>query len=86
MYDTDDDKRQREEQAAAAEAEGRRITAVYKWQNEMVMVFDQHGEQMPAYQGHYLDVRALILRDAPPSATFLGGTWRQADSLHRIEF
>jgi hypothetical protein len=27
----------------------REIHKVYKWQNEMVMVFDQFGEQMPEY-------------------------------------
>ena len=36
----------------------------------IVVVFDEFGEQMPAYQGQYGDVRERILRDAPPDAVF----------------
>ena len=85
MHD-DDDKAQREQGAAEALAEGRRIASVYLWQNGLVMVFDQYGEQMPAYQGRYIDVRALILRDAPAGAKFTGGTWREPSTWQPIEF
>jgi hypothetical protein len=33
-----------------------KITNVYKFANGMVIVFDQHGQQMPEYQGRYEDV------------------------------
>lgn len=29
----------------------KRITNVYHWPNGMTMVFDQHGKQMPEFQG-----------------------------------
>lgn len=32
------------------------ITTVYLFANGMVAVFDQHGKQMPAYQGRCEDV------------------------------
>jgi hypothetical protein len=38
-----------------------RITNVYKFQNGMVMVFDQFGKQMPAYQGPAEDVLPKII-------------------------
>ncbi|MDD4859118.1 MAG: hypothetical protein PHR56_02820 [Dehalococcoidales bacterium] len=43
---------------------------IIRTQNDTVMVFDRTGEQMPKYQGHYQDVRANILRNAPPGAVF----------------
>jgi len=36
------------------------IAAVYLWQNDMVMVFDQYGEQMLDYQGPVDQVKAKI--------------------------
>ncbi len=47
------------------------INSVVRLKDDTVMVFDDRGGQMPAYQGHYDDVREKILRDAPPSAVFL---------------
>lgn len=46
------------------------INTVMKSQNNMVMVFDAEGEQMPEYQGRYLDVKDRVLKDAPPEASF----------------
>ena len=46
------------------------IKTIFRLQNDMVMVFDAGGEQIPEYQGQYEDVRASILRDAPPEARF----------------
>lgn len=40
----------------------RRVTEVILWQNGMVMVFDQFGDQMPDYQGKVDDVRDNINR------------------------
>ena len=38
------------------------IKTVYVWQNGMVMVFNQRGEQMPRYQGHKNDVLPKLRR------------------------
>lgn len=46
------------------------IKVIIKSQKGMVLVFDTEGEQLPEYQGYYEDVKALILRDAPPNAVF----------------
>ena len=51
------------------------IDHVIKFQNDMVMVFDENGEQMPAYQGRYEEVKDKILADAPRSAKFFHGVW-----------
>ena len=46
------------------------IKSIIKAQNDMVLVFDDKGEQIPGYQGQYKEVKAPILKDAPPSAVF----------------
>ncbi len=46
------------------------IKIVIRSPNNMVIVFDEKGEQMPQYQGQYSEVREKILKDAPPSARF----------------
>lgn len=46
------------------------INQVIKFQNDMVMVFDEGGEQMPQYQGRYKNVKVKILADAPEEAEF----------------
>ena len=46
------------------------IKTVIRLQNDMVMVFDENGEQLPEYQGSYADVRESILKDAPSDAIF----------------
>ena len=45
---------------------------VIRFQN-MVVVFDKKGEQMPEYQGQYEAVKESILGDAPPDAIFAHG-------------
>ena len=47
------------------------IGTVVRLKNNMVMVFDDSGEQMTAYQGQYDSVRAKIVQDAPLEAVFL---------------
>lgn len=37
-----------------------KITNVYNWANGMTMVFDQHGQQMPEYQGRTEEVMPRI--------------------------
>jgi len=39
----------------------------------MVMVFDEQGEQIPKYQGQWLQVKQSILRDALSDAIFAHG-------------
>jgi hypothetical protein len=46
------------------------IKTVIRIKNDMVMVFDEHGEQLPEYQGYYKDVREKILADAPADSLF----------------
>ena len=53
------------------------IKTVIRLQNDMVIVFDAEGEQIPKYQGQYEDVRVRILRDAPPEAVF--AHWFECD-------
>ena len=46
------------------------IKSVIRLKNNMVLVFDAEGEQIPEYQGQYQDVKGSILRDAPPGTIF----------------
>lgn len=46
------------------------IKTIIRLKNDMVMVFDAEGEQIPEYQGQYEEVKRSILRDAPPDAVF----------------
>jgi hypothetical protein len=46
------------------------IKTIIRLKNDMVMVFDTEGEQVPEYQGQYKEVKMSILRDAPPDALF----------------
>jgi hypothetical protein len=41
------------------------IQNVYVYENGMVMVFDEKGHQMPAYQGRWEQMKAAIERDKP---------------------
>ena len=49
------------------------IKTAIRLQNNMVMVFDEEGEQIPEYQGQWLQVKESILRDAPAEAIFAHG-------------
>ena len=49
------------------------IRTVIRCPNNMVMVFDRRGKQIPAYQSQYQKVKESILRDAPPDAVFAHG-------------
>lgn len=57
------------------------INEVIKFGNDMVMVFDENGEQMPEYQGRYDEVRAKILARAPKEAKFFHGDWPRVANL-----
>ena len=58
------------------------INEAIRFQNGMVMVFDESGEQMLAYQGRYEEVGAKILAYAPKSAKFFHGTWDRSTPEH----
>jgi hypothetical protein len=46
------------------------IKKIIRLQNDMVMVFDENGEQLPEYQGYYRDVKDRIMDEAPAGAIF----------------
>ncbi len=50
------------------------IKTVIRSQNNMVMVFDKSGEQIPIYQGQYKRVKESILKDAPVDTVFTHGS------------
>jgi len=49
------------------------IKTAIRFKNNMVMVFDKRGEQIPRYQGQYEDVKESISRDAPAEVVFAHG-------------
>lgn len=46
------------------------IKSVIRCPNDMVIVFDKDGEQIPQYQGQYEEVRESILKNAPLNTVF----------------
>jgi len=62
------------------------ISEVIRFQNNMVIVFDEKGEQMPEFQGCYEEVRAKILAYAPKCAKFFHGIWHEINSVSRKEW
>jgi len=46
------------------------IKTIIRSQNNMVVVFDERGEQIPEYQNQYEEVKEKILKDAPLNAVF----------------
>ena len=49
------------------------IKTAIRLKNDIVMVFDESGEEIPEYQGQYGEVRESVLRDAPADAVFAHG-------------
>lgn len=49
------------------------IKTAIRFPNNMVVVLDKKGGQIPEYQGQYEEVKASILKDAPPNAVFTHG-------------
>ena len=47
------------------------IKTVIRCPDDMVMVLDETGEQIPDYQNQYEEVKESILKDAPPDAVFV---------------
>ena len=59
------------------------INQVIRFQNDMVLVFDENGEQMPEFQGRYQDVRVKILARAPRSTKFYHVTTIRGEALRK---
>lgn len=51
------------------------INKVIIWQNGMVMVFDENGEQFPEYQGKKEEVLEKILKDKPETVEIEHQIW-----------
>ena len=47
------------------------IKKVIRCRNDMVMVFDENGEQLTCYQGYYADVNDSILKDSSVDTAFI---------------
>lgn len=52
------------------------IASVILWSNGNLMVFGDDGEQMPEWQGRAVDYLAAVLAEAPETARWLVGDWR----------
>ncbi len=59
------------------------IKTVISFRNNMVMVFDKNGEQIPRYQGQYQKVKESILGDALPDTVFAHG-YSDAGELREV--
>lgn len=59
------------------------IKTVLRFRNNMVMVFDKWGEQIPKYQGQYEKVKESILGDALPDTIFALG-FTDAGELRKV--
>ena len=59
------------------------IKTAIRFRNNMVMVFDKGGEQIPRYQGQYEKVKESILGDALPDTIFALG-FTDAGELRKV--
>jgi len=59
------------------------IKTAIRFKNNMVMVFDKTGEQIPEYQGQYEKVKQSILGDALPDTIFALG-FTDAGELRKV--
>lgn len=57
-----------------SEAKAQIPTKAIVWQNGMLMVFDQHGQQVPEYQGEANENLKSLLADYP-DCEITGGIW-----------
>ena len=51
------------------------IDEVIRFSNDIVLVFDEHGEQVPEFQGYYPQVKIKVLAHAPRGTQFLHMDW-----------
>ena len=59
----------------------KQIKKVIHFSNNMVMVFDKEGKQMPEYQGMYLKVRKKIQKDASTDTIFSRADWGSGEKI-----
>lgn len=59
----------------------KKIKKVIHWSNNMVMVYDKNGEQMPKYQGSYLKVREKILKNCDENTIFSRADWGTGEKI-----
>jgi len=59
------------------------IKTAIRFKNNMVMVFDGRGEQIPKYQGQYENVKESISRDASAEVIFALG-FTDAGELRKV--
>ena len=59
------------------------IKAAVRFQNNMVIVFDKRGEQIPEHQGQYEKVKESILRYATSDVIFAHG-FTDAGELRKV--
>lgn len=55
----------------------------YVWDNEMVMAFDENGQQIPELQGPVKEVAVKLLQACTPETTIRGGCWRETKARMR---
>lgn len=53
-----------------------KIKQAIRWSNDMVMVFDERGEQVAELQGTYTEKREAVLAAADDETEFRHGVWR----------
>ncbi len=59
------------------------IKTAIRLQNNLVMVFDKEGEQIPICQNQYQAVKEIIVNYAPPDAVFAHG-FTDAGELRKV--
>ena len=57
------------------------IKSVIRFKNNMVMVFDEKGRQLPVYQGQYQEVKETILKEAAAEAIYAHGLTASGELL-----
>jgi hypothetical protein len=64
------------------------IKTVIRAANNMVIVFDEKGRQLPEYQGQYEDVKPQILADARGKTAFMQwfGVSPESDTVAKVDW
>lgn len=52
-----------------------KLKRVIRWQNGMVMAFDENGQQIPELQGPFEEVKEKCRAAADADTIFEGGNW-----------
>lgn len=64
------------------------VNTVIRAANNMVIAFDEQGNQMPAYQGKYEDVKKKIIADLGAGAAYIHwfGTSSEPDAVTPVNW